>query len=71
MKHLYLFILLPVLMQGCNHVVLQKTTNLNIILKEKADKPGGTKNLNDVLRKKTDKSTGLQNLNDVLKKKAN
>ena len=72
MKHLVvaMSLLLPVLVQGCKHVVLHQTTNLNIILKEKADKSGGTQNLNDVLKKKAGKSGGFQNLNDVLKKKS-
>jgi len=72
MKHLVIAmsLLLPVLVQGCNHVVLEKTTNLNIILKEQANKPGGYQNLNDVLKEKDDKPGGYQNLNDVLKKKA-
>ena len=72
MKHLVVVIslLLPVLVQGCKHVVLHQTTNLNIILKEKANKPVGSQNLNDVLKKKADKSDGFQNLNDVLKEKA-
>ena len=72
MKHLVvaMSLLLPVLVQGCKHVVLHQTTNLNIILKEKADKPGGSQNLNDVLKEKADKPGGYQNLNDVLKEKA-
>ena len=72
MKHhaVVMSLLLPVMVQGCEHVVLHETTNLNIILKEKANQPGGSQNLNDVLKEKADKSGGSQNLNDVLKKKA-
>ena len=72
MKHLVvgMFLLFPILVQGCKHVVLHETTNLDVILKEKKDEPRGHQNLNIILKKKTDKPGGYQNLNDVLKKKA-
>ena len=71
MKYLVvgMFLLFPILVQGCKHVVLHETTNLDVILKEKKDEPRGHQNLNIILKKKTDKPGGYQNLNDVLKKK--